>query len=152
EHLSYLAKPFSARQLAERLMLTLHLEATSPHAQGDEDETSQRPPVVLIIDSDPCFLEWVELVLMRRNIPCHCAPDIVRALPLVDQHAPDVIFLSVDEPGTVTAQLVDTLRDAAQGDDVALYLMTGVPEGISGRWNATGLLKKPFAIDHMMGL
>lgn len=149
----FLATPFSARNLVDHLRHALFddpLPMTArAHVNAHEEHSTPR---VLMVDPDPSLLEWVEIALHQRGIPCCCALDMKQGLDLIEQEPPDVIFMDMDAPRTAVNEQADALRATEHGHNVPIYAMTGLPlETFAGNGIA-GVLRKPFTVDELIGI
>lgn len=143
----FVAKPFSAQDLAD----TLHLvcgegkqppfEAVRPSSSRGTTRATAR---ILVIDSDPGLLEWVNTAMGRRQILAYCASTPAQALEILHVEAPEVIFVDVDVPGVSVSEQLSELLPDARGLGIPVYLMTGLPQRTHIPKDVAGCIRKPF--------
>ena len=152
--LYYMRKPFTPSVLADELGQILGAE----HADGVESIHSPREisdpdrAKVLIIDSDPGLLEWVETALSNRNVLCYCAATLPAAMRMLEKDLPNVLFVDVDAPGAHSLDQVAALCHAPGVEGTPVYVMTGTREALEISNGIRGVLRKPFAIGEMLSL
>lgn len=151
EAVHYLKRPFAVHTLVEHIRdLCFGEPILSPAAGNEEISDAEYRPRVLIIDQDPCLLEWVEMALHHRHIPCGCAANVADALRIAEQHPPDIIFLDVDIPGAHAPEADGALAQHGIARGTPLYIMTGLPDNMPRSNGVAGMIRKPFTIDELL--
>lgn len=150
----FVRRPFSTHVLLEQIRAIHFAEPLLGRAEVSETapEGLDARPYAMVIDSDPGMLEWVELGLARRQIPCCCTQSVPEALRLAEQQVPDVLFVDVDVPGGQAAEYINALCASQYLRKVPLYAMTGLPPSQAEADGVAGVLRKPFSIDEMARL
>ncbi|MBP8129610.1 MAG: PAS domain S-box protein [Candidatus Hydrogenedentes bacterium] len=146
----FLSKPFSARTLLAYVRHACFGEMLPPAPGRAPVREGRGVPFVLVVDSDPSLLEWVETALHQRGIPCCCAPDWRRGLELAAEEAPDVIFVDAELPEDELQEELAAFQNDIVLRSTPVYAFTGLsgfPPGIDG---VKGTLRKPFNIEHLM--
>lgn len=149
----YLLRPFTPLVLAERLRLAVHgippeeFETAASSPMRDDNR-----PNILVIDADPGLLEWLEMALRRRHIPCCCAFTVESALQMVQAQPPDIVFADGDLPPTQVREQIDALHATPATASVPIYLMSGIRTEAPPGNGIAGLLRKPFSIDELLAL
>lgn len=148
---AFVPNPFDARTLVDRIrLLYLGEFTTSDMAKPLAGEPGSGNPHVLVIDLDPGLLEWIEMALHHRQIPCCCTFTPQQALEIIPRDAPDVIFLDGAMPEAQVAENLSMLRQVEQITGVRIFLMPGLEEHMGVRNEVEGLLRKPFTIDDLV--
>lgn len=149
----FLATPFSARNLLGYLRHALFDDplpmAARVHTGAHEERATPR---VLIVDPDPSLLEWAEIALHQRGVPCCCALDLQQGLDLMEHEPPDIIFMDVDAPEAVVHENAAALRAADGGRDLPIYGMSGLTRAAPAGNGLAGVLKKPFTAGELLGI
>ena len=150
----YVLKPFTAHVMLERIAMVLHAQHHLETIDNTSDAHTDRDPNphVLIIDADPGFLEWVELGLHHRKIPCCCANAPEQGIQMVQQDPPDAIFLDIDLPQDQVREQLAALNQDPATQNVPVISMTGLPGKPLLDEAIIGSLHKPFTIDDMAAL
>lgn len=151
----FLTKPFTVDQLAAQ-MARLD-SATEVESQGEAHGLAGMPEPsyrarVLVVDSDPGLLEWLETAFAGRDILCYCAASVPDAVRMLANDPPNVIFVDVDFPGSHAQEQLHTLCQAPGADGKPVYVMTGNREMAMPGNGVRGLLHKPFAFREMLTL
>jgi PAS domain S-box-containing protein len=149
-----LPKPFNAARLIGCIRMTCfdEMEDFQEASRKESSPLTSDSARVLVIDQDPDFLAWIELALTRRGIACRCATDLSRVAEVVDDDPVALVLLDGDTPETRLEQRLEMLREALPKRPGQLYVMTGLP-GFSAREpGVTGILRKPFTVDSVIGL
>jgi phosphoserine phosphatase RsbU/P len=101
---------------------------------------------VLVVDDAPVVNRVVQLRLQKHKYQVASAESGEDALPMLDAHPPDLIFLDVSMPGMSGVELLQLIR--ARGLDVAVVMMTAFGSeqvAIDAlRAGADDYLRKPF--------
>lgn len=150
-NVQFLPKPFSLRTLLACVLESVR----GDEGQSDDSLRAIRalsPPGhhVLVVDSDPGILEWMELALSRQGIVCSCATTPEAALKSNRNEIVSAVFVDIDIPGR---DLVDYLRSFQENPSTRespLFVMSGVRDEIPDGISARGLLQKPFAIAELI--
>jgi DNA-binding response OmpR family regulator len=147
----FVRKPFSAQDFASALHRVCHegnfggLSATDVLAGRKTAWTGR----ILVVDSDPGLLEWVETAMGRRQILAYCAGTPEQARKLIADEFPDVVLVDIDVPGVDVFDSLEWLRERM---NVPVYAMTGFAKKQSlPRW-IRGTITKPFGADEIMEL
>jgi PAS domain S-box-containing protein len=153
--IQFMPKPFTPQELARALGAATG-EALSQDALGLSLATAEpvpRPrPQVMVVDSDPGLLEWVEMAFAGRNVLCYCAATVSAALQLVEKDPPNVLFVDIDAPGSHAVEQVIALAHAPGLAGKPVYVMTGTRERFEPVNGIRGVLRKPFTIGQMLAL
>ncbi len=146
-------KPFTVEQLVAAVRRLCLDERPEPGTLDAPTAATGEPhrPRVLILDSDPGMIEWMEMALLERQIPFQCVQSAHQAVAFADENPPDVVFVDVD---ISSEHLVDRMGIIMCSDilrKARIYLMSGgtpppAPDGVSG------FLQKPFTIHEMDAL
>lgn len=152
--INFVSKPFTAQHLADALHRVCIEEAISSGGAPVAREPESRPVLarVLVVDSDPGLLEWVETALGRRNILAYCASDFAQAKQLLQSEAPELILVDVDVPGVSVNEILADLFPADCARQVPVYIMTGLPQRMQIPAGVAGFLRKPFNAGDLMAL
>lgn len=151
--LHYLHKPFTPSALAAHLADILGgVETTKEDDAIAASYAPDKRPRVLVIDSDPGLLEWVELALANREILCYCAATFPAALQMLAKDPPNVLFVDIDAPGAQALDQVAGLTKAHGLNGTPVFVMTGTRENATLPEGVRGVLRKPFAIRDMLAL
>lgn len=152
--INFVSKPFSAQHLADALHLVC-IDDGIPSGNSHRPRESDALPVlakILVVDSDPGLLEWVETALGRRQILAYCATDLVQARQLLQSEAPEIILVDVDVPGVSVVEVLDRLFPGPRDATIPLYIMTGLPQRIQIPDDIAGYLRKPFNTEDLLAL
>lgn len=144
--------PFDARSLVRSIRLACFDEAPEAEAGLAPVQAEHQGTLVLVVDSDPSFLEWVETALNRRGIACCCALAPEKAVEICERERPDAIFLDVDVSDQRTQDEIAIIRECEHAKTIPLYAMTGVSSGHTAYLGITGMLRKPFSIEDLIRL
>lgn len=106
-------------------------------------------PFILVVDTDPGLLDWLEMVLRRRQIPCGCARTVPDALAFAHKQSPDIVFLDIDIPGDTPADRISALTQMPALHQVPIYVMTGMPGAGKDLDGIAGILHKPFSLEEV---
>lgn len=152
--IQFVSKPFSAQDFADALHLVstagdVRFEPARPVRSRDEQPVAGR---ILVVDSDPGLLEWVETAMGRRRVLAFCASSPAQAMELVKIETPDTIFVDVDVPGVAAEEQLHRLLPYASAHGIPLYVMTGLPRRTPAPAEVAGYLRKPFNADEMISL
>ena len=104
---------------------------------------------VVLVDSDPGFLEWAEMGLALRGVACYTADSLVRAMDIIAREKPGAVIMDVDVPGARAREEVSRFLQRFP-DGPPLYLMTGVPSFSDEYADVAGILHKPFSMDALV--
>lgn len=143
-------RPFDAKALMNHIRNACFRDAVASALPGASGGAGDEPSYVLIVDSDPGLLEWVEMALEHRQIPCCCTATPQDALKMAAHQAPVVLFVDMDVPGARVAEHAALFRGAAATAGVPIYAMTGLPAPQRVSDAVAGVLSKPFTIDEMI--
>ncbi|MBI2432082.1 MAG: PAS domain S-box protein [Candidatus Hydrogenedentes bacterium] len=150
-HVLFLQNPFDAQNLTDGMKRLRYGESSATGLVTPSlPEPAPREPQVLVIDSDPGLLEWVEMALQLRHIPCCCTFTPQQALDIVATQCPDIIFLDADMPVEQVAEHLALLRQAVKTKEVPIYLVTGLDTYPRLQKEVAGFLQKPFTIDQIV--
>lgn len=145
----FIRRPFSFRALTGLIRNACFgnpFEAAE--TTGHASEEGVELPQVLVVDSDPGMLDWLEAALRLRHIPCYCVATPQTALQWVAQQPPDVIFVDVDVPDAAIPERITPFRKDPVAQNIPLYAMTGLP-GETSVPGVAGVLYKPFTMSDM---
>ncbi len=150
---SPLAKPFSLRELIAHMRHACFGEALPSWAGGAVRHKGETPRTkLLVIDSNPDILEWIESGLHRRGISCYCVATPHQGLSLAKRHPPELILLDADAPGNRTSEQVRELRSCSATAGARVVLMSGRPHTLSTVEGVDGFLSKPFQLEQLASL
>ncbi len=142
-----LVKPFSAAEFLAKIQGAAFPEAFDEAREPAPVETGRpRRPRVLVVDSDPDMLAWLEMGLAKRRIDCVCARDVEEGLDRVGGLRPDAVLIDVDSADGAADDAVERLRDAEPTQGVPVYVITGAPLEYHHALGVAGGLRKPFAL------
>ena len=104
-------------------------------------------PTVLIVDDDPKLLKMLQRTLIYENLNVVTATNGLEALPLVQNHNPDLIIADWMMPKMDGLSFIQKLRDK---EDETMILMLTARDAIENRVEglesgADDYLVKPFA-------
>jgi len=104
-------------------------------------------PTVLIVDDDPKLLKMLQRTLTYENLTVFTAGNGLEAMPLVEEHQPDLIILDWLMPKMDGLTFIEKLR---KSDDQTMVLMLTARDAIENRVEglqsgADDYLIKPFA-------
>ncbi len=104
-------------------------------------------PTVLIVDDDPKLLKMLQRTLTYEDVEVLTAGSGLEALPLVQDHQPDLIILDWMMPKMDGLSFIQTLRD--EGDQTMILMLTArdtIENRVEGlESGADDYLVKPFA-------
>lgn len=149
-----LSRPFDAAALTDAMQRALRGEGLQPDSAIVEPQAEENTghPHVLVIDSDPGLLEWIEAALSKRQIPCYCARHASAGIELVQHDAPDIVLVDGDAPAERTRDQLALIERNENTCNAAVYMMTGLPEGVELAEDVSGVLRKPFRIEDVIAL
>ena len=150
----FVSKPFTAQHLATALNRVCNygdfggkeMEDVSPKVPADYYAR------ILVIDTDPGLLEWVETAMGHRNVLTYCATTPEQAQELSRENAPDVVLVDVDVAGVQIFERLQWLHSEQGMRRVAVYAMTGFPQRFDMPTWISGILIKPFGTDELTAL
>ncbi len=150
----FVTKPFSSQDLAyalERVCNQSDFTDTSVTTKNSES-VRQSLPRIMVIDTDPGLLEWVETAMAHRHVLAYCAATTKQAQELVLEDFPDLVLVDVDVPGVEVLQELKWLNGDSSRPEMAVYAMTGFSKPLElPRW-VNGVVKKPFGTEEMVAL
>jgi len=148
----YLQNPFSASTLMDRIRLAVFgdFEAADLQLASPDKADGYGNPHVLVIDSDPGLLEWVDTALARRGIPCVCTFTLDQALDVLEKERPDLVLIDIDVPAARAVEHVARLQQTELVAGIPIYVMTGLPERPVIADEVSGVLHKPFGLDALL--
>jgi DNA-binding NtrC family response regulator len=117
-------------------------------SQSEEQEPHSK---VLVVDTDPGLLEWLEVALNRRHVSCCCALTARKAFTMLDKEQPNVVFIDADVPGMHIAEEIARFHEVLR-HPAPIYLMTGLAKADTAHRHVAGVLRKPFQIEEMLKL
>ncbi len=151
EAVHQLKRPFPVKTFVEHIRALCFGEPILlPDASGEESAEVEFRPHVLVIDHDPCLLEWIEMALRHRHIPFSGASAAAEALKIAAQQPADIIFLDVDTRGARALEESGLLLNHDSTRHTPLYIMTGLPDKAPPVNGVAGILRKPFAIEEFI--
>ncbi|NLV44193.1 MAG: PAS domain S-box protein [Candidatus Hydrogenedentes bacterium] len=149
----FLFKPFPADALVQ-LMAKIVSGGIDSAADDIHDlyESTTSKPYVVVLDTDPGFLEWVECALKYRTIDSYCASS---PSELFEKGAlmrpPIAIFIDADVPARQRDELLQLLHTNPVTSKKPLFLLTSMDINDikldPGKY--AGILHKPFPISDM---
>jgi len=149
----FLSKPFTPEALALQLG---DWQSQGKDSDGDTLALRSNAPEyrarVLVVDSDPGLLEWLETAFAAREILCYCAATVPAALRMLAKDPPNVIFVDIDAPGSQAMEQVRTLSHAPGIEGKPVFVMTGTREALTQENGICGVLRKPFGFREMLAL
>ena len=151
--LQFLFKPFTAEALVDRIREMRAGESTGVAVGTDAVySTVKHKPFVVVLDSDPGFLEWTEMALLYYNIECHCSTSSGHGIEAARAVKPVAVFIDADTPPTLGAAAMEQFKADPAVSDVPIYAMTGTGAVALEKRNGNGIagvLRKPFPITEM---
>ena len=146
----FLFRPFTADALT-KMMQGIVSGGAAMEANAIEElfKSSATRSLVIVIDSDPGFLEWVNAALRCFNIDAWCVSSpqgmFDSGMPL---RAPDAVFMDADVPQRQMDDLLHLLRSNAATKNKPVYMLTsmGTLKYSHGDYKCAGVLHKPFPI------
>ncbi|MCK5862297.1 MAG: PAS domain S-box protein [Candidatus Hydrogenedentes bacterium] len=152
--LHFIFKPFTAERIVKKIWQITAGESNSIEEKVMEElyQPPKRKPFVLVLDSDPGFLEWVEASLRYCKIDCKCTSSPVQGMEAVHAIKPDMIFIDADTPPVLGYAAMELFNDDDSIGDVPIYAMTGMSVAESEEKSdsiVAGILRKPFSISEM---
>jgi PAS domain S-box-containing protein len=155
--LHFIFKPCSARRIVKK-MRKIRAGAQDLFEEKTLEamyQPAQDRPFVLVLDSDPGFLEWVETALRHANIDSKCTSSPAQGLEVARSVKPDLIVIDADTPPTLGNAAIELFRNDETTSGVPIYAMTGVSVTESSEINTrdiAGVLRKPFPITEITGI
>jgi signal transduction histidine kinase/DNA-binding response OmpR family regulator len=145
----FLERPFTASTLINTIRIGC---LGAPPLSGSEEslQSPERSPKLLVVDSDPSLLEWVQTAMRLRQVPCICATNHEAALALLKNEEPTVIILDADMRMGMLESRIGSFLNLSHA--VPIYLMTAIPQDLAPIEGVTGVLSKPFAIGEVAEL
>ncbi len=103
---------------------------------------------ILIVEDHPTMREAMRLVLEGEGFAIAEAADGGRALTLIDEEHPDLVFLDMNIPGSSGTELLSVIKGSPLTSDVRVIIVTA--DGEEGRERAMSLgadayFTKPFS-------
>ncbi len=145
-------KPFDAQTLVDFTCRAFTEEPPAPKkppAMEPEPVYAVRARV-LVLDSDPGLLEWMEAALTARGILCDTASTPEDALALAAAHTPDLLLLDIDVAGPRAVEHLALFRQARETHDAPVCVMSGMPPDTTQMEDALAVLHKPFSVDDVL--
>ncbi|MCF6286864.1 MAG: ATP-binding protein, partial [Candidatus Hydrogenedentes bacterium] len=149
----FVTKPFTAQDLANAL------DRVCNHVNIGGDVPDDSLPAVpeclariMVVDSDPGLLEWVDTAMSHRKVLTYCATTPEQAEELVLEGSPDLVLVDVDVPGVDVLDRLTLGNTGGRDPEMAVYVMTGFPECVNLPSWVAGVLKKPFGTDDLVAL
>ena len=155
--LYFLFKPFAARHIIEKIrkITSGALESYEEKALEAMYQPAQDRPFVLVLDSDPGFLEWAETALRCSRIDSKCTASPSQGLETARAVKPDLIFIDADTPPVLGNPAIAMFHNDEATSDVPIYAMTGLSVTESTELNTdsvAGVLRKPFPITEITSI
>lgn len=113
----FLAKPLSWFDLVE--VLDRNVEDRRAH-----------PPVVLIVDDDELFVEYVCRALARERIEVHCVSRPVEVLDALVTHQPELLILDVHMNGVDGVEMAAVVRQIPRYASLPIIFLSSEPDGL----------------------
>lgn len=155
--LYFIFKPFPAKRILKKMR-----KITSGLVDSFEEknlEAMYRPaqdkPFVLVLDSDPGFLEWMEAALQYAKIDSKCTSSPVQGLETARAVKPDIIFIDADTPPVLGTAAITMFQNDDSTKSIPIYAMTGMSVTESAGFNTdeiAGVLRKPFQINEIKNI
>lgn len=146
-------KPFTVERLLSAVRSLCFGEApeAAPWDVPEADPGGPPRPRVLVIDSDPGMLEWMEMALLQRHVPFQCVPSAHQAAATAEEHPPDVVLVDADISADHFTDRLGIIMKSEPLRKARIYLMSGgvLPDSSE---NIAGILRKPFSIHEVDGL
>lgn len=103
---------------------------------------------ILIVEDHPTMREAMKMVLLPEGFDIREASDGQAALAMVKDHAPDLVFLDLNIPGTTGSEVLRLLKSDPSTSSVRVIIVTATGE--EGRefvlaLGADGYFTKPFS-------
>lgn len=155
--LYFLFKPVSARRIIKKIQ---KLASGAPEFLEEKTlEAMYQPakdrPFVLLLDSDPGFLEWAETALRCSRVDSKCTASPAQALEVARSVKPDFIFVDADTPPVLGDAAIAMFNNDEATSDVPIYAMTGMSVTEStelSKDGIAGILRKPFPITEITSI
>lgn len=152
-----LAKPFTGSLLAQVIYRAISgIEEPLDFIEGLSHTSLERQrPYVIVIDSDPGFLEWVATALKEENIDVERVLTSVKMIPHEGNTKPPVaIFVDADMSPRQWRDICQMLQADPVIADKPLYILTSMKEAHYSfeKRQAAGILHKPFPISDMTAI
>ena len=104
---------------------------------------------VLVVDDEPHIAHMLRFLFERHGHQVVVAEDGRTALRLVEEEAPDLIFLDLNLPDIDGFQVCQQVRSREGSRDTPLYILTAQGQDINRERGlsvgATGYITKPFS-------
>ena len=149
----FLMRPFSREELARRvvdLRYPVREEETFSARAKRMSQGSSEQQVVLVLDQDEAFLEWMEMSLHHRRILCRCARRLPEALEVARMDRVVVLLLDIDSTDGDAASYVEAIGQACGNSDLPVYGMSGFPGADRGISPLKGVFRKPFSMGDVL--
>ena len=99
--------------------------APLPVIPADDDVAPPASCRALIVDDNADSADTMAMLLQLLGHDVHCIYDSRRALDVIDQFAPDVVFLDIGMPGLSGYDVARLLRTRPEGEKLTLVALTG---------------------------
>jgi len=155
--LHFIFKPFTAAMIVKKIRQIVAGASDFIEEKVLEElyQPPKRKPFVLVLDSDPGFLEWAEAALRHSNIDCRCTSSPAQGMEAARAVKPDMIFIDADTPPILGDAAIAFFSSDPATSDVLIYAMTGMSVAESEKKSGSavaGTLRKPFPISEMTEL
>lgn len=111
--------------------------------------------VALIVDDDIALCELFSYAFRNANYETFVAHDVTQAFQLLHHNAIDVLLLDHSMPGTTGREMLQTIRDSSELQDLKVIMVTA-DEGVlidpSIQVNADLILLKPVSFSQLIQL
>jgi DNA-binding response OmpR family regulator len=150
----FVSKPFTAQDLAD----ALHVVCNNDDGGIDRERRSREREgegvlaKILVVDTDPGLLDWVDTAMAHRHVLAYCAAAPAQAMELLQIERPGLMLVDVDVPGASISEQLEELLPCARSNGVPLYVMTGLPQRSRLPQGVAGCIRKPFTTDELMVL
>lgn len=112
----------------ERYAVTKCIEHISrANGRGSDGDDAPRKRVVLLIDDNPTQLRAINSILCD-HYEVHMATSGVRALTMIVNEIPDIIFLDYEMPHYNGVQTMQMIRELPNAKDVPIVFLTGMKD------------------------
>jgi two-component system phosphate regulon response regulator PhoB len=116
-------------------------------------DKTQSEPLILVIEDDEALGSLIAYFLRRGNFRTVIARDGIEGLQLARELSPALVLCDSSLPELNGVRVIRALREDPATARIPLILMSGCEKPIRlGAPSMDAFLKKPFAMDEMLGL
>ncbi len=105
---------------------------------------------MLVVDDDPAVVDFVCDVLRDSGYACEVARDGAEALVVAERARPSLILLDIQMPRMNGREFAAAMRGRLRQVPIIVMTAPAPADREADRRNASGVLRKPFAVDELV--